>query len=305
MPAADRATSAEIDPEAEVVLAESVGQALLIVLETLAPHERLAFVLHDMFDVPFDEIAAILSRSPAAVRHLASRGRRRVRGATGGDDIERRREVVGAFLAAARAGDFAGLLRLLAPDVKMEADAAAVRLGAPPLLRGARAGLGDAPLHPRPGADPGSHGTGLVRALALRAAADLSVCRQQSTSYVAGLEEVELSLVQPGLGAEVRAARAYASHAAAARCRRTRSSDGSVGLLPEGDRQGPEHLAVLHLLLSCPDQLSSILGGEPGLRLQHLADPSGGHSEVSRHERSGPAALLTDRHSDLSPHHSL
>src|SRR5205823_3759366 len=80
---------------------------------------------------------------------------------------------------------------------------------------------------------------------------------------------------------------AHASHAAAARCRRTRSSDGSVGLLPEGDRQGPEHLAVLHLLLSCPDQLSSILGGEPGLRLQHLADPSGGHSKVSRHERSG------------------
>ena len=137
--AADRPTSPEIDPEAEAVLADSVGQALLIVLETLAPHERLAFVLHDMFDVPFDEIAAILGRSPVAVRQLASRGRRRVRGATGGDDIERRREVVGAFLAAARAGDFAGLLHLLAPDAKMVADAAAVRLGSPPLVRGAAA----------------------------------------------------------------------------------------------------------------------------------------------------------------------
>ena len=136
---ADRATSAEIDPEAEAVLADSVGQALLIVLETLAPRERLAFVLHDMFDVPFDEIAVILGRSPAAVRQLTSRARRRVRGATGGDDIERRREVVGAFLAAARAGDFEGLLRLLAPDVTLEADAAAISLGAPPLVRGAAA----------------------------------------------------------------------------------------------------------------------------------------------------------------------
>ena len=135
--AAERATRAEIDPEAEAVLADSVGQALLIVLETLAPHERLAFVLHDMFDVPFDEIAAILGRSPASARQLASRARRRVRGAAGGDDIDQRREVVGAFLAAAREGDFEDLLRLLAPDVTMRADAAAVAVGAQPITHGA------------------------------------------------------------------------------------------------------------------------------------------------------------------------
>jgi RNA polymerase sigma factor (sigma-70 family) len=135
----EQGTPAEIDPEAEAVLADSVGQALLIVLETLAPHERLAFVLHDMFDVPFDEIAAIVGRSPAAARQLASRARRRVRGATGGDDIGRRLKVVGAFLAAARAGDFEGLLRLLTPDATIRADTVAVALGSPPLTRGAAA----------------------------------------------------------------------------------------------------------------------------------------------------------------------
>ena len=133
------AQPAENDPEAEAVLVDSVGQALLIVLETLTPHERLAFVLHDLFDVPFAEIAAIVDCSPAAARQLASRARRRVRGASGGDDVQRRREVVGAFLAAARAGDFEGLLRLLAPDVRMRADAVAVSLGSPPLIRGASA----------------------------------------------------------------------------------------------------------------------------------------------------------------------
>jgi len=133
------AQPAENDPEAEAVLVDSVGQALLIVLETLTPHERLAFVLHDLFDVPFAEIAAIVDCSPAAARQLASRARRRVRGAGGGDDVQRRREVVGAFLAAARAGDFEGLLRLLAPDVRMRADAVAVSLGSPPLIRGASA----------------------------------------------------------------------------------------------------------------------------------------------------------------------
>ena len=133
------AQPAENDPEAEAVLVDSVGQALLIVLETLTPHERLAFVLHDLFDVPFAEIAAIVDCSPAAARQLASRARRRVRGTGGGDDVQRRREVVGAFLAAARAGDFEGLLRLLAPDVRMRADAVAVSLGSPPLIRGASA----------------------------------------------------------------------------------------------------------------------------------------------------------------------
>jgi RNA polymerase sigma-70 factor (ECF subfamily) len=130
---------AETDPEAEAVLADSLGQALLIVLDTLAPHERLAFVLHDMFDVPFEEIAPIVGRSPTAARQLASRARRRVRGATGGDDVGRRMEIVGAFLAAARAGDFEGLLRLLAPDATIRADSAAVALGSPPLTRGGAA----------------------------------------------------------------------------------------------------------------------------------------------------------------------
>jgi len=135
----EQSSTAEIDPEAETVLADSLWQALLIVLERLAPQERLAFVLHDMFDVPFDEIAAIVGRSPAAARQLASRARRRVRGATGGDDVERRLQVVGAFLAAARAGDFEGLLRLLAPDATISADSVAVASGSPRLVRGATA----------------------------------------------------------------------------------------------------------------------------------------------------------------------
>src|SRR5205807_1468412 len=119
-----------IDPEEETLLAESVGLALLVVLDTLAPAERLAFVLHDMFAVPFDEIAPIVGRSPAAARQLASRARRRVQGATaGGADVERRRAVVDAFLAASRGGDFAALLALLDPDIELRADAAAVAMG--------------------------------------------------------------------------------------------------------------------------------------------------------------------------------
>src|SRR5204863_2239400 len=107
------------DPEQEVLLADSVGLALLVVLETLTPAERLAFVLHDMFDVPFDEIAPIVGRSPAAARQLASRARRRVRGAapTPDADLARQRRVVDAFLAAARDGDFDALVGLLDPDV--------------------------------------------------------------------------------------------------------------------------------------------------------------------------------------------
>ena len=119
------------DPEREVVLADSVGLALLVVLDTLAPAERLAFVLHDMFAVPFDEIASILGRSPAAAKQLASRARRRVRGAASDDDIEtdltRQRAVVDAFLAASRDGDFDALLALLDPDVVLRADSAVVK----------------------------------------------------------------------------------------------------------------------------------------------------------------------------------
>jgi RNA polymerase sigma-70 factor, ECF subfamily len=129
------------DPEKEVLLADSVGLALLVVLETLAPPERLAFVLHDLFAVPFDEIAPILGRSPTATRQLASRARRRVRGAATvrRAGIARQRVVVEAFLAAARAGDFEGLLAVLDPDVVRRLDAVAAATGAPRELRGAEA----------------------------------------------------------------------------------------------------------------------------------------------------------------------
>jgi RNA polymerase sigma-70 factor (ECF subfamily) len=134
-----------IDPEHEAVLADSVGLALLVVLETLAPAERLAFVLHDMFAVPFDEIAPIVERSPTAARQLASRARRRVQGSAPGSrgsldaDLTRQREVVNAFLAAARGGDFDALLTLLDPDVVQRADHAAVPAGAAREIRGATA----------------------------------------------------------------------------------------------------------------------------------------------------------------------
>jgi RNA polymerase sigma-70 factor (ECF subfamily) len=112
------------DPEHEAELADSVGLALLVVLETLTPAERLAFVLHDMFGVSFEEIAAIVDRSPAATRQLASRARRRVRGATpeGDADLAAQREIVEAFLAASRAGDFDALLAVLDPDVVFRID---------------------------------------------------------------------------------------------------------------------------------------------------------------------------------------
>jgi RNA polymerase sigma-70 factor (ECF subfamily) len=128
------------DPEDEAVLADSVGAALLVVLDTLAPAERLAFVLHDMFAVPFDQIAAILHRSPNATKMLASRARRRVPQSSMGSDADpaRRREVVAAFLAAARDGDFDALLALLAPEVVVRADAAVSPRGAPAHAAGAR-----------------------------------------------------------------------------------------------------------------------------------------------------------------------
>src|SRR3954453_11378084 len=107
------------DPAHQAELADSVGIALLVVLDTLSPAERLAFVLHDMFGVPFEEVAPIVDRTPAAARQLASRARRRVRGAVPSPDpdLDRQREVVAAFLAAARAGDFEALLEVLDPDV--------------------------------------------------------------------------------------------------------------------------------------------------------------------------------------------
>src|SRR5918995_3361126 len=126
-----------IDPEYEALLADSVGLALLTVLETLTPAERLAFVLDDMFSVPFEEIAPIVGRSLAATRQLASRARRRVRGgdAAPEPDLVRQREVADAFLAALRGGDFEGLLAVLDPDVVVRADV--VPSGAPAEIRGA------------------------------------------------------------------------------------------------------------------------------------------------------------------------
>ncbi|MFT4158874.1 sigma-70 family RNA polymerase sigma factor [Shinella sp.] len=125
----------------QAALADSVGLALLVVLERLSPAERLAFVLHDMFDVPFEEIGRIVDRSPVAARQLASRARRRVQGLpeTPSADYERRKGVVAAFLAASRDGDFSGLLAVLDPEVVFHADADAVRLGSLAEINGAHA----------------------------------------------------------------------------------------------------------------------------------------------------------------------
>src|SRR5215217_6207500 len=126
-------------PDEEAVLADSVGLALLVVLDTLAPAERLAFVLHDMFQLPFEEIAPMVGRSPAAARQLASRARRRVRDAASpapDPDLARQRDVVDAFFRAARAGDFDGLVALLDPEVVLRADFGARRPAASRVTRG-------------------------------------------------------------------------------------------------------------------------------------------------------------------------
>ncbi|WP_306319487.1 MULTISPECIES: sigma-70 family RNA polymerase sigma factor [unclassified Streptomyces] len=132
-----------VDPADEAVTADAVGLALLVVLDRLAPAERLAFVLHDLFAVPFEEIAPIVERTPAATRQLASRARRRVRDAdpraAEAADRERRREVVDAFLAATQGGDFEALLTVLDPDVVVRSDGAAIAMGSEPEIVGARA----------------------------------------------------------------------------------------------------------------------------------------------------------------------
>jgi RNA polymerase sigma-70 factor (ECF subfamily) len=137
------------EPERDELLAESVGLALLVVLQTLAPAERVAFVLHDMFDLPFDEIAPIVGRSSTATRQLASRARRRVQGVPPASDASRdivrdagrprQREVVEAFLAASRGGDFEALLNVLDPNIVVRADSAAMSLGSPAEIHGAAA----------------------------------------------------------------------------------------------------------------------------------------------------------------------
>jgi RNA polymerase sigma factor (sigma-70 family) len=143
--------SAAPDPAEEAVLADSVGLALLVVLETLTPAERLAFVLHDMFGVPFDEIAPIVGRSTAAATQLASRARRRVRGAALPDaDLPAQREVLDAFVAASRAGDFAALVAVLDPDIVLRMDLGGT--GPSELIRGAAAVANQALLFSREGA---------------------------------------------------------------------------------------------------------------------------------------------------------
>ncbi|MFE7432873.1 sigma-70 family RNA polymerase sigma factor [Streptomyces tendae] len=130
-------TGTAADPAEEAQLADEVGIALLIVLDALGPAERLAFVLHDMFDVPFDEIAAMLDKTPAATRQLASRARRRVRGVPAPEaDLPRRRRAVDAYLAATRGGDFDALVALLHPDVVLSADAAVVPTPEPVTVSG-------------------------------------------------------------------------------------------------------------------------------------------------------------------------
>jgi RNA polymerase sigma-70 factor (ECF subfamily) len=146
---------ADLDPEQEALLADSVGLALLVVLESLAPAERLAFVLHDMFDLPFEEIAPVVGRTPTAARQLASRARRRVKGAevpTPDADLARQRRVVDAFFAAARSGDFDALVQVLDPNVVLRAELGAAQpprifRGVPAVVKLARAPRG-ARLHP-------------------------------------------------------------------------------------------------------------------------------------------------------------
>ncbi|MFI6298549.1 sigma-70 family RNA polymerase sigma factor [Nonomuraea sp. NPDC050790] len=135
-----------VDPEHEALLADSVGLALLVVLDTLAPAERLAFVLHDMFGVTFDEIAPIVERSPATTRQLASRARRRVQGArvAPDPDLSRQREVVAAFLAAAREGDFGALVSMLDPDVVLRVEGGDVPPGTLRVVRGSSEVAGQA-----------------------------------------------------------------------------------------------------------------------------------------------------------------
>jgi RNA polymerase sigma factor (sigma-70 family) len=146
----------ELRPEEEALLADSVGLALQVVLDSLAPAERLAFVLHDMFDLPFDEIAPMVGRSPAAARQLASRARRRVKGAevpAPDPDIARQRAVVDAFFLAARSGDFDALVALLHPDVVLRADYGPGHSAASTIIRGAAAVARQARL----GANPAAH----------------------------------------------------------------------------------------------------------------------------------------------------
>jgi RNA polymerase sigma-70 factor, ECF subfamily len=178
------------DPEHEALLADSVGLGLLVVLETLAPAERIAFVLHDMFGVPFNEIAPIVGRSPTASRQLASRARRRVQGTAkvADSDYPRQRQVVEAFLAAARRGDLVALLAVLDPDVTVRADTGALAPGIPGVVRGANAVAAEALRFARLG--------GLVRAARVNGAAGIVVSARGRPFSVMGFTIVRGKIVE-------------------------------------------------------------------------------------------------------------
>lgn len=170
----------ELDPEYEALLADSVGLALQVVLDTLAPAERLAFVLHDMFDVPFDEIAPMVGRSSDAARQLASRARRRVHGVAPDPDadVAGQRQVVDAFFAAARGGDFAALLAVLDPDVVLRSDGGAQRPSLTRVVRGAATVAGQALMF--------SHPTARLRPALINGAAGVVVLAHRRPISVMG-----------------------------------------------------------------------------------------------------------------------
>jgi RNA polymerase sigma factor (sigma-70 family) len=198
-------TDPDGDPEQQVLLADSVGLALLVVLDTLTPAERLAFVLHDMFDVPFDEIAPMVGRTPAATRQLASRARRRVRGMAPAPDpdLARQRQVVDAFLAASRAGDFDALVAVLDPDVVFRVDNGGVEPAARPPITGAAAvarqvlarGTRFAP-HARPAIVNGTAGFILPAPGGLRAVVGFTVRDRRVTSIDLITDRKKLSRLQ-------------------------------------------------------------------------------------------------------------
>jgi RNA polymerase sigma factor (sigma-70 family) len=179
-----------VDPEHEALLADSVGLALYVVLDTLTPAERLAFVLHDMFDVPFDEIAPMVGRSSDAARQLASRARRRVRGSAPipDADLSRQREVVNAFFAAARGGDFDALVAVLDPDVVLRSDGGVARPGASLVVRGATAIAGRAVMFAQPSA--------LVRPALVNGAAGVVVTLGQEPISVWGFTVTDGKIVE-------------------------------------------------------------------------------------------------------------
>jgi RNA polymerase sigma-70 factor (ECF subfamily) len=204
-PIVDRA--AGIDPEHEVLLADSVGLALLVVLDTLSPAERLAYVLHDMFSVPFDEIGAILDRSPDAARQLASRGRRRIREAhpTSDADAVAQQGVVNAFLTAARHGDFDALVALLHPDVVRRVDAGSGTIvelrGVEKVARTAMAAA-QAGLVARPALVNGAAGWVSVLDGQLYAVAALTVQHGRIVTMDVILDSARLRLAESGVGSQ-------------------------------------------------------------------------------------------------------